>query len=730
MIKNFSVLIAENTTRVAIFVIAMFLSLSLTAQMNWNYVSPQPGSKQINPENNIAFRNGEPLDLNSINSEFILVNGSKSGMIKGELKLSVDSRTLIFNPLKPFEYGETVSVELQSGLKTKNGFNLSGESFRFVVKKDDTKVIYGKFDQPEEVLLNESLTHNNQKENKEPLYSSDQLLSYGAAAIPDNFPIPEIMAFDNPSPQLAFYATEPQADRYGTYAVIVDNYGTPVFYREWPGKTVNFHVVPNKQLVHKNVDPNHPTPNSYVVMDDMYNFIDTLRMGNGYSTNTHDMVMLENGNHYMMEYDNQLVGMDTVVTGGDPNATVRGFVLQELDSEHNVLFQWRSWDHFEITDGNHIDYTASTIDYVHVNAIDITDDGNILICCRHFDEITKIDRNTGEIIWRFGPKSQNNMFAFTNDTMGFSYPHDSRQTENGNITLYDNGNFHDPQFSRGMEYEIDEQNLTATLVWDYVHDPVFYCRNKGGTMRLPNDNTIIGWGNSWPIISTEATYDGTVAWELSIDSSLSYRVMKFDWETSYFETNFDTINYGYWDDYIAWPIIFSVTNNADHDIEITSASNHLDAFYLGTPLPLNIGAGESKNMTVFFFPGGMGSQNFEDVLTLNYDSFYADTLHQRIARQIILRGTTIPPSSIEQNFTESLNVNPNPTNGQLNIISDDNLIREIRIFDVSGKLIFTENVGLKKQCELDLSAYKNGLYLFQVFMNDHTEPVLVKVIKN
>ena len=194
--------------------------------------------------------------------------------------------------------------------------------------------------------------------------------------------------------------------------------------------------------------------------------------------------------------------------------------------------------------------------------------------------------------------------------------------------------------------------------------------------------------------------------------------------------NYDTINYGYWNDYIPWPIIFTVANNADHDIEITSASNHLEAYYLGTPLPLNIPAGESKNMTVFFFPEGMGIKNFEDVLTLNYDSFFADTLHQRIARQINLRGTTIPPTSINQNSIESLYVHPNPTNGQINLISADNLISEIKIFDVSGKLIFIGNVDSKKQCKVDLSAYKNGLYLLQIYLNDQIEPVLVKVVKN
>ncbi len=72
----------------------------------------------------------------------------------------------------------------------------------------------------------------------------------------------------------------------------------------------------------------------------------------------------------MFSYDRQLVGMDTVVTGGNPNAVVTGVVLQELDEDKNLVFQWRSWDHFKITDAtDDIILTDSLIDYVHANAI-------------------------------------------------------------------------------------------------------------------------------------------------------------------------------------------------------------------------------------------------------------------------------------------------------------------------------------------------------------------------
>ena len=693
------------------------------AQSEWNYVSPVPGSSFINPENNIVFRHGMKLDETTIDNKDISVIGSLSGEIFGEFKLSSDSRTLIFKANKPYKFGEVISVKLMSSIKTLEGNTLDEVSTSFIIKPYEINT------QETDSNYEPDFRVHSQSE-KEPLFTHNSLITYGSEALPENFPPIEILTFNNPSHELCFYSPEPQTDKYGYYVVIIDNYGTPVFYRQWHDKAPCFQAVANNQLVHKNTQEGIFDRASFIVLDNMYNIIDTLQVGNGYKTNTHDMLMLENGNHYLIIYDSQPVGMDTVVPGGDPNATVKGFVLQELDPDHNVIFQWRSWDHFEITDANHVDLTASVIDYVHVNAIDTTTDGNILLCSRHMDEITKIDRNTGDIIWRFGPKAENNEFSFTNDTMGFSYQHDIQQLENGNLTLFDNGNFHNPNSSRAMEYEIDEENLTATLVWEYTNDPIIYANAKGSTRRLDDGNTIIGWGNQWPIISTEVALDGTKTWELNIDSASSYRTMKFDWETSLFETNIDTIDYGYYNGYEPWPVIFTVTNNADYEISITSASNHSPAFYFDTQLPVTIAAGSSTNMMVSFFPEGMGLVDFEDVLTLNYDSYYADTLNQRIARQIILKGTTADHSSINEHANNLINIFPIPSSGFVTIVSDNQNIEELIITNSTGKRILMRNGNLNQKINIDISRFAIGIYFAEIKLQGNPYKIYKKFIKN
>lgn len=609
-------------------IIALIIAVSATAQTGYesfNYISPKPGSKFINPENNIALRHGEVLDINSVRADMISVTGSQRGNITGTIKLSLDQRTLIFLPDQPYGYNEKITVTLEAGLQTKSGKVLEGLSFGFTtMEMDNTE------------MLHEFYKREFERETKDLPVNNNSSLNNHTQSASRSLPIPTIAEFNNPAEGYIFCTPRPwQNAPYDPHMMILDNYGTPVFYRQWPRRSNDFKTIVGNRLTFCDFDRNNTAINKYIILDSHFNQIDTLVMGNGYVVDQHDVIVQENGNYFLMAYDPQLVGMDTVVEGGDPNATVTGFVVQELDADDNVIFQWRSWDHFEITDANHTDFTAAQVDYVHGNAFEIDYDNNLMMSMRDMEEITKIDRNSGEIIWRLGVHAKNNMFDFGSDTIGWSWQHDIRRISNGNITIYDNGNHHTPSFSQAVEYNIDEENFTATLVWNYIHDPVVFARATGAHRRLDNNNSFICWGLTWPINYSEVSYGGDLAWELHWPMNVwDYRAFKLNWETDMFETSVDTIDYGTYDDYVAWPRIFTVTNNADHDIEITSTHNHWDSYYVTNSLPLTIPAGETVQMTVSLNPTMEGE--IHDVLTLNYDSYFSDTLAQRVSKQIVL----------------------------------------------------------------------------------------------
>ena len=113
-----------------------------------------------------------------------------------------------------------------------------------------------------------------------------------------------------------------------------------------------------------------------------------------------------------------------------------------------MVFQWRSWDHFKFEESK-ADLTGDRVNPVHGNSFELDHDGNLIISSRRMDEITKIDRQTGEIIWRLGGKA--NEFTFINDPEPFFSQHDARRLANGNITIFDNHTGPGSTYARAVE---------------------------------------------------------------------------------------------------------------------------------------------------------------------------------------------------------------------------------------------------------------------------------------
>src|SRR5205814_2247608 len=84
-------------------------------------------------------------------------------------------------------------------------------------------------------------------------------------------------------------------------------------------------------------------------------------------------------------------------------------------------------------------------------------------------------------------------------------------------------------FSRAIEYKIDEENKTVTKVWEYRHKPDRTASGMGSVQRLPNGNTLIGWGWADTVGVTEVDPLGNTQFELNFGTGThSYRVYKFD----------------------------------------------------------------------------------------------------------------------------------------------------------------------------------------------------------
>lgn len=110
------------------------------------------------------------------------------------------------------------------------------------------------------------------------------------------------------------------------------------------------------------------------MMDSSYQVVDSVRMEN-YLLDSHDFIAMENGHFLIFGLELRTMDLSTLVDTGNVAATVKGCVIQELDAEKNVIFEWNSFDHYEITD-TYKDLSSSSVDYVHPNALEIDHDGN------------------------------------------------------------------------------------------------------------------------------------------------------------------------------------------------------------------------------------------------------------------------------------------------------------------------------------------------------------------
>jgi hypothetical protein len=333
-----------------------------------------------------------------------------------------------------------------------------------------------------------------------------------------NLTVYDIVTLDNPSPGYIF--TGPVN---GTFVALYDNSGNPCYYKDFKRYGSEFNalrILENGYFAFISI-----TSRKWYIVDTKFNVIDSIEAVSPHTPDFHTLHYTDKGNYLLIEDQVISVNMKAKVPNGNPNAQVTDNIIMELDKNKNVVFSWSCYEHIDITDMTEdLSLTETFIDPYHANSVYYDTDGNLLADFRNLDEVIKINRRTGDIIWIWGgSKSKKNQFTFFNDTddgfTGFSHQHDPKRLDNGNILLYDNGDLRPTPYSRAVEYKMDESAKTVTKVWEFRHSPDIFGLFMGNAQRLPNGNTMIGWGsnarNPFEVIGTEVTPDGKIVFEFS-----------------------------------------------------------------------------------------------------------------------------------------------------------------------------------------------------------------------
>jgi hypothetical protein len=298
-------------------------------------------------------------------------------------------------------------------------------------------------------------------------------------------------------------------DRYATDFRVQTYQGEPVL-TWWEGKVVAGHGV-----------------GEYVIFDSSYREINRIRAGNGYQGDLHEFFITPRNTALLTAYVPTQTDLSPI--GGPKDGAVWEGIAQELDLQTGeVLFEWRSLDHVGVqeTYREPPQDRGTALDYFHINSIDIDFDGNFLISAKGTSAVYKVERQSGEILWRLGGKESD--FEMGSGTR-FAFQHDARRQRDGTITIFDNGaspKVHEQ--SRGIVVELDMDAMNATLVREFMHPNELLSTSQGNVQVLPNANLFVGWGSA-PYFS-EYSHEG----ELLFDAQLlgdgqSYRAFRFSW---------------------------------------------------------------------------------------------------------------------------------------------------------------------------------------------------------
>ncbi len=169
-----------------------------------------------------------------------------------------------------------------------------------------------------------------------------------------------------------------------------------------------------------------------------------------------------------------------------------GDMVLVLDQNFHPTWVWNS---FRFLNTNRLGFDKPVpTDWLHANSVSWSpDDSNLVVSLRTQDWVIKINyadgTGNGHIIWKLGAGGNFTPISSSPDPW-FSHQHDVRYINNNTLLVFDDGNTRqasDPSaHSRGQEWILNEQNMTATLVVNA--DMGNYSSFLGSSELLSNGN--------------------------------------------------------------------------------------------------------------------------------------------------------------------------------------------------------------------------------------------------
>jgi len=307
---------------------------------------------------------------------------------------------------------------------------------------------------------------------------------------------------------------------------IADDKGRPVWFHRVPYVATDFRVQRyrgNPVLTWwQGIGLGGGQPGVGYIADRSYHVIATVHGGNGLDAGGHEFVLTPQGTALVTIYHG--VPYDLSSLGGPKNGTVLEGVVQEIDiATGRVISEWHSLDHVPLDESYAPVPPDEPYDYFHINAVNLDNDGNLLISGRATWTVYKVDRQTGQILWRLGGKHSDFSFG---QLARFVGQHDPLPAGENTIRLFDNET--DGSHTRVIWVHLDTGTKAATLVKAIEHPLGLSVAAEGNAQGLDNGDTFVGWGSSDRV--SEFDPRGKLLFDATLPGGNdTYRAYRFQW---------------------------------------------------------------------------------------------------------------------------------------------------------------------------------------------------------
>lgn len=234
----------------------------------------------------------------------------------------------------------------------------------------------------------------------------------------------------------------------------------------------------------------------------------------------HEIKRMPDGNFAML--CNVPKVFDLTSIGGKPNTTLYGDGLKIVTPDFKtVLWEWDCFRELDPLRDDYLDAVTNRTDLIHANSIGWDAEGNLYYTINHLSELWKIDRKTGDVIYRVGEHGNMTM----DEKFYASGLHAAEPLAPNKVLCLDNGS--EEGVSRTLIYEVNPEAKTARASLAVAFPSEFCTRNRGNVLLI-HDGSMLFYGSTTGYAYVFADLEGNIL-KVVRRTGISYR-------TYYFET--------------------------------------------------------------------------------------------------------------------------------------------------------------------------------------------------